>query len=75
MCLKERNEMNEGSELQGWRIYVKDDVLIVFELALSEENMDDLLAVYLASFQRASIENLLSGMKKEVSLPAYRSNL
>ncbi|WP_246059292.1 hypothetical protein [Paenibacillus lautus] len=31
--------MDEGSELNAWKIYVKDDVLIVFELDISEEGV------------------------------------
>lgn len=51
MHLEQEHEIEEGSELNAWKIYVKDDVLIVFELAVSEEETDELLAVYLASFQ------------------------
>ncbi|UNK19367.1 SMI1/KNR4 family protein [Paenibacillus sp. N3/727] len=69
------HEIDEGSELNAWKIYVKDDVLIVFELDVSEEETDELLAVYLSSFQRASIEDLLNEMGKAVSLPAFRTNL
>ncbi|MEJ9221183.1 hypothetical protein P4H46_23685 [Paenibacillus glucanolyticus] len=54
---------------------MKDDVLIVFELDVSEEETDELLAVYLASFQRASMENLLSEMGKANNLPTFRTNL
>ncbi|MBY0160808.1 SMI1/KNR4 family protein [Paenibacillus lautus] len=68
-------EMEEGSELNAWKIYLKDDVLIVFELDVSEEETDELLAVYLASFQRASMENLLSEMSKATDLPSFRTNL
>ncbi|WP_246059280.1 hypothetical protein [Paenibacillus lautus] len=68
------HEIEEGSELNAWKIYVKDDVLIVFELDVSEET-DDPLAVYLASFQRASMKNLLSEMGKANNLPAFRTNL
>ncbi|WP_231888005.1 hypothetical protein [Paenibacillus glucanolyticus] len=76
MCLEEpEHEMEEGSELNAWKIYVKDDVLIVFELDVSEEETDELLAVYLASFQRASMENLLSEMGKANNLPTFRTNL
>lgn len=69
------HEMEEGSELNAWKIYLKDDVLIVFELDVSEEETDELLAVYLASFQRASMENLLSEMSKATDLPSFRTNL
>lgn len=69
------HEMDEGAELNAWKIYVKDDVLIVFELDVSEEETDELLAVYLASFQRASMENLLSEMRKITNLPPFRTNL
>jgi hypothetical protein len=73
--LEQEHEMDEGSELNTWKIYVRDDVLIVFELDESEEETDEPLAVYLASFQRASIENLLSEMGKATDLPVFRTNL
>lgn len=57
------------------RIYVKEDVLIVFELEVSEEDTDGLLAVYLASFQRGNMEKLLSEMGKARNLPLFRTNL
>ncbi|MGG4093554.1 SMI1/KNR4 family protein [Paenibacillus lautus] len=69
------HEIEEGSELNAWKIYVKDDVLIVFELDVSEEETDELLAVYLGSFQRACMENLLSEMGKATDLPSFRTNL
>ncbi|OME86442.1 MULTISPECIES: SMI1/KNR4 family protein [Paenibacillus] len=76
MHLKEsEHEIEEGSELNAWKIYVKDDVLIVFELDVSEEETDELLAVYLASFERTSLEKLLREMGKASNLPAFRSNL
>lgn len=75
MGLEREHEIDEGSELNAWKIYVKDDVLIVFELDVSEEETEELLAVYLASFQRASMERLLSEMGKVTNLPAYRTNL
>lgn len=69
------HEMEEGSELNAWRIYVKDDVLIVFELDVSaEEDTDELLVVYLVSFQRESMGNLLSEMGKARNLPLFRTN-
>ncbi|MGG4343624.1 SMI1/KNR4 family protein [Paenibacillus lautus] len=69
------HEIDEGSELNAWKIYVKDDVLIVFELDVSEEETDELLALYLASFQRANMRNLLSETGKTNNLPAFRTNL
>lgn len=69
------HEMEEGSELNAWKIHVKDDVLIVFELDVSKEDTDELLAVYLASFQRGNMENLLSGMVKARILPLFPTNL
>lgn len=75
MHLEREHELEEGSELNAWKIYVKDDVLIVCELDVSEEETDELLAVYLASFQRASMEKLLSEMGKVTNLPAFRTNL
>ncbi|WP_339221975.1 SMI1/KNR4 family protein [Paenibacillus sp. FSL W7-1332] len=75
MHLEREHELEEGSELNAWKIYVKDDVLIVFELDVSEEETDELLAVYLVSFQRASMEKLLSEMGKVTNLPSYRTNL
>lgn len=75
MHLEREHELEEGSELNVWKIYGKDDVLIVFELDVSEEETDELLAVYLASFQRASLEKLLSEMGRAASLPTFRSNL
>ncbi|CAM3416462.1 MULTISPECIES: SMI1/KNR4 family protein [Paenibacillus] len=75
MHLEREHEIDEGSELNAWKIYVKDDVLIVFELYVSEEETDDVLAVYLASFERASLGKLLSGMGRVANLPAFRSNL
>jgi len=75
MHLERGHEIEEGAELNAWKIYVKDDVLIVFELSVSDEETDDLLAVYLASFQRGSMEKILCEMKKTSNLPAYRSNL
>ncbi|EHB62721.1 SMI1/KNR4 family protein [Paenibacillus lactis] len=75
MHLEREHEIDEGSELNAWKIYVKDDVLIVFELYVSEEETDDVLAVYLASFERASLGKLLSGMGRAANLPAFRSNL
>ena len=60
MHLEREHELEEGSELNVWKIYGKDDVLIVFELDVSEEETDELLAVYLASFQRASLEKRLA---------------
>ncbi|MBT2763342.1 SMI1/KNR4 family protein [Paenibacillus sp. ISL-20] len=75
MRLEREYEIDEGSELDAWKIYVKDDVLIVFELDVSEEETDALLAVYLASFQRASMEKLLSEMRKVTNLPSFRTNL
>ncbi|GIO91381.1 hypothetical protein J31TS3_26080 [Paenibacillus lactis] len=75
MHLEREHEIDEGSELNAWKIYLKDDVLIVFELYVSEEETDDVLAVYLASFERASLGKLLSGMGRVANLPAFRSNL
>ena len=75
MHLEREHELEEGSELNVWKIYGKDDVLIVFELDVSEEETDELLAVYLASFQRASLEKSLSEMGRAASLPTFRSNL
>ncbi|RAR41292.1 SMI1/KNR4 family protein [Paenibacillus sp. MDMC362] len=75
MHLEREHELEEGSELNAWKIYVKDDVLIVCELDVSEEETDELLAVYLVSFQRASMERLLSEMGKVTNLPSYRTNL
>lgn len=76
MCLEEPvHEIDEGSELNAWRVYMKEDVLIVFELDVSEVETDELLAVYLASFRRSSMENLLSEMGKVTDLPAFRTNL
>lgn len=75
MRLDRECEIDEGSELNAWKIYVKDDVLIAFELDVSEEGTEEPLAVFLASFQRASLENLLSEMGKETSLPPFRTNL
>jgi hypothetical protein len=75
MRLDRECEIDEGSELNAWKIYVKDDVLIVFELDVSEEGTEEPLAVFLASFQRASIENLLNEMGKDTSLPPFRTNL
>lgn len=75
MGLEREHELEEGSELNAWKIYVKDDVLIVFELDVSEEETDEPLAVYLTSFQRASIESLLSEMGKASNLPTFRTNL
>ncbi|MEK6989648.1 SMI1/KNR4 family protein [Paenibacillus sp. FSL K6-1566] len=74
MHLEREHEIDEGSELNAWKIYVKDDVLIVFELYVSEEETDDVLAVYLASFERANLGKLLSGMGRVANLPAFRSN-
>lgn len=73
--LEREHEIDEGSELNAWKIYVKDDVLIVFELDVSEEETDELLAVYLASFEQASLEKLLREMGKVNNLPTFRTNL
>ncbi len=67
------NRCAAGS-VHSWKIYVKDDVLIVFELTGLEET-DEPLAVYLASFQQASMENPLNEMGKAANLPAFRTNL
>ncbi|WP_054957765.1 SMI1/KNR4 family protein [Paenibacillus dakarensis] len=67
--------IDEGSELNAWKIYVKDDVLSVFELSISEEEMDEPLAVYLTSFRRAGLEKLLNEMGKAADLPPFRTNL
>lgn len=75
MRLKREYEIDEGSELDAWKIYVKDDVLFVFELDVSEEETDELLAVYLASFEQASLEKLLREMGKANNLPTFRTNL
>ncbi|MEC0305667.1 SMI1/KNR4 family protein [Paenibacillus lautus] len=75
MHLEREHEIDEGSELNAWKIYVKDDVLIVFELDISEEETDELLAVYLASFEQASLEKLLREMGKANNLPTFRTNL
>lgn len=48
--LEREHEIDEGSELNAWKIYVQDQVLIVFELSVSEDENDDPLAVYLLSF-------------------------
>lgn len=69
------DEIEEGSELNTWKIFVKDDVLIVFELSGSEEEEEAPLAVYLASFKRTSMMNLLNELEKAANLPAYRTNL
>ena len=69
------HEIEEGSELNAWKIYVKDDVLIVSEIDVSEEETDELLAVYLASFEQASLEKLLREMGKANNLPTFRTNL
>lgn len=68
------DEIEEGSELNTWKIFVKDDVLIVFELSGSEEE-EAPLAAYLASFKRTSMVNLLNELEKAANLPAYRTNL
>ncbi|MEC0328596.1 hypothetical protein P4H42_03030 [Paenibacillus macerans] len=49
-------------------------MLIVFELTGLEET-DEPLAAYLASFQQASMENLLNEMGEAANLPAFRTNL
>lgn len=76
MALAEpEHEIDEGAELNAWKIYVRDDVLIVFERDVSGEEWDELLAVYLASFKRSSMENLLSELRMATDLPSFRSNL
>lgn len=73
--LEREHEIDEGSELNAWKIYVKDEVLIVFELSGSEEETDDPLAAYHASFEQTSLEKLLREMGKASNLPAFRTNL
>lgn len=73
--LEREHEIDEGAELNAWKIYVKDEVLIVFELSGSEEEADDPLAVYLASFEQTSLEKFLREMGKATNLPAFRTNL
>ncbi|MCY7560654.1 hypothetical protein P4H94_23270 [Paenibacillus macerans] len=46
----------------------------MFELT-GLEGTDEPLAAYLASFQQASMENLLNEMGKAANLPAFRTNL
>lgn len=69
------HEIDERAELNAWKIYVKDEVLIVFELSGSEEETDDPLTVYLASFEQANLEKLLREMGKANNLPTFRTNL
>lgn len=59
--------------IEGLLRILGNDVLIVFELEVSEEDKDELLAVYLASFQRGNMENLLSEMGEGKKL-AFISN-
>ncbi|NUU78147.1 SMI1/KNR4 family protein [Paenibacillus xylanilyticus] len=67
-------EIQETSSLQAWRIFCKDGVIFLFEMAIGE-NEDDILAVYLASFNRESIASLLERTTQDRQLPDYRTNL
>jgi len=67
-------EIRETSSLQAWRIFCKEDVILLFELAVGE-NEDDVLAVYLASFDRECIASLLNRTTQDRQLPDYRTNL
>lgn len=70
----EQYEIQETSSLQAWRIFCKEGVILLFEMAVGE-NEDDLLAVYLASFDRDRIASLLSRATHDRDLPDYRTNL
>ncbi|PYY31126.1 SMI1/KNR4 family protein [Paenibacillus illinoisensis] len=70
----EQYEIQETSSLQAWRIFCKEDVILLFEMAVGE-NEDDVLAVYLASFDGERIASLLSRATHDRDLPDYRTNL
>ncbi|MFS0871023.1 SMI1/KNR4 family protein [Paenibacillus xylanilyticus] len=70
----EQYEIQETSSLQAWRIFCREGVIFLFEMAIGE-NEDDILAVYLASFDRESIASLLERTTEAQQLPDFRTNL
>ncbi|MGC5776398.1 SMI1/KNR4 family protein [Paenibacillus pabuli] len=67
----EQYEIKETSSMQAWRIFYKNGVILLFEMALGE-NDDDILAVYLASFNKQSMLDLTT---QDGALPQYRTNI
>ena len=67
-------EIEETTPTPAWKIFIKDDVLIVLESAL-DENEDYILGVSLASFDKASVKKMLLVNTQAGELPHYQTNL
>jgi len=69
----EKHEIKETSYFQAWKIYIKDDVLVVLESVL-DDNEEYILWVSLASFYRRNIQQMLLNKQHKYKLPTYGTN-
>ena len=67
-------EIEETSATPANRIFIKDDVLIVFESA-QYENEDYIAGVSLASFNKEKVKKMLLSKTPAGELPQYQTNL
>ncbi|CAH1222024.1 SMI1/KNR4 family protein [Paenibacillus sp. JJ-223] len=67
-------EIKETSSVQAWRIFYRNHVIVLFEMSLGDDD-EELLAVYLASFDRENIARMVDTTGRAQTLPEYRSNI
>lgn len=69
---KEKNEITESAVISGYRIFIKEDVLIVF---FAEGNDESVNAVQVASFNESGVMEMLPDKAKNSEISDFATNL